>query len=81
MHLYDEARKKLKSIKSNENILTYRNNVTKLEVKILSLCSTLKKQFNNIETETLIKSDKIMLKLESGPSQVHYKKIVNKLNL
>ena len=81
MHLYDEARKKLKSIKSNENILTYRNIVTKLEVKILSLYSTLKKQFNNIETETLIKSDKIMLKLESGPSQVHYKKIVNKLNL
>ena len=25
VHLYDEARKKLKSIKTNENILTYRN--------------------------------------------------------
>ena len=81
MHLYDEARKKLKSIKSNENILTYRNIVTKLEVKIWSLCTTLKKQVKNIETETLIKSDKIMLKLESRPSQVHYKKIANKLNL
>ena len=43
VHLYDKARKKLKSIKSNGNILTYRNIVTKLEVKILPLCSTLKK--------------------------------------
>ena len=73
VHLYDEATKKLKSIKSNENILTYRKIVTKLEVKILPLCSTLKKQIKDIETETLIKCDKIMLKPESEPSQVHYK--------
>ena len=50
-----EARKKLKSIKSNENILTDRNIVAKLEVKILTLCSTLKQRLKDIETETLIK--------------------------
>ena len=76
-----EARKKLKSIKSNENILTDRNIVAKLEVKILPLCSTLKQRLKDIETETLIKGDKTMLKPESGPSQVHYEKIVSKLKL
>ena len=81
VHLYYEARKKLKSIKTNENILTYRNIVAKLEVKILPLCSTLKKQLKDIENETLRKSDTIMLKPESGPSRVYYEKIVNKLKL
>ena len=77
--LYDEARKKLKSFKSNENILTYRNIAAKLEVKILPLCSTLKKQLKDIETGTLRKSDTFMLKPESGPIREHYEKLVNKL--
>ena len=84
VHLYDEAKKRLKSIKSNKNILTFRNIVTKLEVKILPLCSTfctLKKQLKDIETETLIKGDKIMLKPESRLSRVYYEKIVNQLKL
>ena len=34
VHLYDEAMKRLKSIKTNENILTYRNIVAKIEVTI-----------------------------------------------
>ena len=84
VHLYEEAKKRLKSIKSNKNILTFRNIVTKLEVKILPLCSTfctLKKQLKDIETETLIKGDKIMLKPKSRLSRVHYEKIVNQLKL
>ena len=81
VHLYDKARKKLKSIKINGNILTYRNIVTKLEVKILPLCSTLKKQLKDIDTETLINGDQIMLKAESGSSRVHYEKIVNILKV
>ena len=84
MHLYEEAKKRLKSIKRNKNILTFRNIVTKLEVKILPLCSTfcsLKKQLKDIETETLIKGDKIMLKPESRLSRVHYEKLVNQLKL
>ena len=84
VHLYEEAKKRLKSIKSNKNILTFRNIVTKLEVKILPLCSTfctLKKQLKDIETETLIKGDKIMLKPESRLSRVHYEKLVNQLKL
>ena len=48
---------------------------------MLKLCSTLKKQLKDIETETLRKSDTIMLKPESGPSRVHYEKNVDKLNL
>ena len=84
VHLYEETKKRLKSIKRNKNILTFRNIVTKLEVKILPLCSTfctLKKQLKDIETETLIKGDKIMLKPESRPSRAHYEKIANKLKL
>ena len=79
MDLYDEARKKLKSFKSNENILTYRNIAAKLEVKILPLCSTLKKQLKDIEVGTLRKSNTFMLKPESGPFREHYEKLVNKL--
>ena len=48
---------------------------------MLKLCSTLKKQLKDIETETLRKSDTIMLKPESRPSRVHYEKNVDKLNL
>ena len=81
VHLYDKVRKMLKSIKSNENILTYKNIVAKREVKVLPLCNTFKKQLKDIETETLIKSDIIMLKPESGPSQVHCEKNLNKLKL
>ena len=45
VHLYEKARKKLKSRKSNENILTYRNiaKLAKLEVKNLPYFSTLNK--------------------------------------
>ena len=64
LNLYGEARKKLKSIKSNENILTY----AKLQVKTLPGCVTLKKQLKCIETETLIKSNTIMLKPEPETS-------------
>ena len=70
VHLHYKARKKLKSVKNNENGLTYRNIVAKLEEKLLPLCSTFKKQLKDIETETLI-SDTIMLKPESVTSQVH----------
>ena len=61
--------------------MTYRNIFAKLQIKMLKLCSTLKKQLKDIETETLRKSDTIMLKPESGPSRVHYEKNVDKLNL
>ena len=51
VHLYDEAKKKLKSFKSNENNVTYRNIVAKLEVKILSLYGTLKKTSKILKLE------------------------------
>ena len=68
VHLYEEARKKLKSFKNNKNTLSYRNIVAKLEVKILPLCSTSKKHLKDNETETLIKIYTIMLKPETEPS-------------
>ena len=64
LNLYGEARKKIKSIKSNGNILTY----AKLQVKTLPGCVTLKKQLKCIETETLIKSNTIKLKPEPETS-------------
>ena len=66
--LYSEARKKLKSIKSNENTVTSRNIVVKPEVKNLPLCSTLKKQLKDIETGALRKSGTMTLKPKSGRS-------------
>ena len=66
--LYSEARKKLKSIKSNENTVTSRNIVVKPEVKNLPLCSTLKKQLKDIETGALRKSGTMTLKPKSGQS-------------
>ena len=55
MHIYDETRNKIISVKSVENTKTYRNAIAQLEVKVSPLISTLKKQINVIEIETMKK--------------------------
>ena len=47
--LFNKARKNLKSLKTDENIENYRNIIAKLEVRILLLKSTLKKELKIIE--------------------------------
>ena len=79
--LFEKARKNIKSLKTDENIENYQNIIAKLEVRILLLKSTLKKELKIIENETLTCNDSIVLKLEKGHSKENYDKIINKLKM
>ena len=79
--LLDKARKNLKSLKTDENIENYRNIIAKLEVRILLLNTTLKKELKIIENETLTCNDLIALKPEKGCSRENYDKTINKLKM
>ena len=68
-------------MKTDENIENYWNIIAKLEVRILLLKSTLKKELKIIENETLTCNDSIVLKLEKGHSKENYDKIINKLKM
>ena len=78
--LFNEARKNLKSLKTDENIENYCNIIAKLEVRILLPKSTLNKELKIIENETLTCNESIALKLEKGHSKENYK-IINKLKM
>ena len=79
--LFEKARKNIKSLKTDENIENYQNIIAKLEVRILLLKSTLKKELKIIENETLTCNDSIVLKPEKGHSKENYDKIINKLKM
>ena len=68
-------------MKTDENIENYQNIIAKLEVRILLLKSTLKKELKIIENETLTCNDSIVLKPEKGHSKENYDKIINKLKM
>ena len=76
--LLDKAGKNLKSLKTDENIENYRNIIAKVEVRILLLNTTLKKELKIIENETLTCND---LKPEKGCSRDNYDKTINKLKM
>ena len=68
-------------MKTDENIENYWNIIAKLEVRILLLKSTLKKELKIIENETLTWNDSIALKAKKGRSKENYDKILNKLKM
>ena len=79
--LFNKARKNLKSLKTDENIKNYWNIIAKLEVRILLLKSTIKKELKIIENETLTCNDSIALQPEKGHSRENYDEIINKLKM
>ena len=68
-------------MKTDENIENYWNIIAELEVRILLLKSTLKKELKIIENETLTWNDSIALKAKKGHSKENYDKILNKLKM
>ena len=68
-------------MKTDENIENYWNIIAKLEVRILLLKSTLKKELKIIENETLACNGSIALKPVKRHSKENYDKILNKLKM
>ena len=79
--LFSKCRKKLKLLKTDENIESYRDIIAKIEVRILQLNRTLKKELKIIENETILRNDLIALMPEKGLSKENYDKIINKLKM
>ena len=68
-------------MKTDKYVESYGDIIAKIEVRILQLNSTLKKELKIIENETIPRNDLIELMPEKGHNKENYIKIINKLKI
>ena len=78
---YDRVQKKLKSMRSPENLHEYKNIVARVDVKLLIINDNLNKELKSIDHQALKENDKLSLKPEFGPNKVKYEYTLSQLRL